>query len=139
MLAAAILNLDEGASAGRRLIAAIAFFRHCANAVGAGYFIQKECQGWLFMIADYQLHSGQLLKLFGHALGVAAGSHQEGFGVLAVSLPEQVAGLGIGRLGNRAGIQDIDIGFSHRIHQPVACLSQLAGQRLGLRLIELAA
>jgi hypothetical protein len=72
-------------------------------------------------------------------LRIAANGYQPDVAVPAMRLPEQVSCLAVSDVCHRTGIQDIDIGFLHGVHQLISGRGKLPGQGFGFRLIQLAA
>ena len=64
-------------------------------------------------IADYPGDAGQGSQLFGSALGVAAGYDEANSRVCGVKLADGFAGLGVGRRGDGAGVDDNDVGSGY--------------------------
>jgi len=61
-------------------------------------------------IADNERDAGEGGKFFGGALGVTTGHEDFGGGILRMDFADGVAGLRVGRGGDRAGVDDDELG-----------------------------
>jgi hypothetical protein len=71
-------------------------------------------------------------------LGITAGSNNQSTGVLATGQPQPLAAFAVSDMGNRAGVEDIDVRLTSRGYRLVTGVSKLSRQKLGLGLIQLA-
>ena len=102
---------------------------------GRDYSCQKLREAFLLLLGHHQV--GQSGKLPRVPLGVAAGGHHEGLGVLPADPPQEMAGLGICLPGNGAGVYDT--GPRRLPTQDIARFFQTAAQLLAFRLVQLTA
>ena len=62
------------------------------------------------IISDDVVDFWDLEELLGVSLSVAAGDEDEGMGVSAFELADEVSGFGIAFIGDGTGINDVDVG-----------------------------
>jgi hypothetical protein len=72
-------------------------------------------------------------------LGITTGRNNQSPRVLATGQPQVLAAFAVGNMGNRAGIENVDISRTIGSYDTVTGISKLPGQKLSIGLIELAA
>jgi hypothetical protein len=132
-LAAAILDLDQSASAKRRRWARFAAW------TGADYLSPDDIwQSLLILIADHESDTINLAQFLASPLGIAAGDHNNSLGVLAMGQPQKMTTLAVGDVSYGAGVKHINIRVGIRGHDLISSLEEPSRQTLALCLIQLA-
>ena len=78
---------------------------------------------------------GQLLS---RPLGVAAGGHNQSAWVFPAQPAQGLPRFAVGSAGHGAGINDHHVGLGRGVHHLIARCDEGSGQRLTIRLVELA-
>ena len=93
----------------------------------------------LLLCAHHQAHAVHPRHGLGAQLSIASRDDDEGVGVLAPSLADHVAAAAIGLLGDRAGVDDADVGTLPRPYATYALGQELSPDGGGLGEVQLAA
>jgi len=124
---ASILDLDEGTGAEAIIEVAGRIGWNVSGITQATGLLQQSQQIWFCLVAQDKVNPLNLRQLVVSSFRVATGSHYQGVGISAVRLSQSVTGFAVGNMGNRAGIQYIDISLISWGYQPITCLSKLSG------------
>jgi len=90
----------------------------------------------LFLVSNDEVNAFDLGNFFVAHLGIAADDCGDGIGVATCELPNGGAGFGVGNAGDRAGIDNGEVGFFFKGHDGVTLLDQLVADVVGFGLVE---
>ena len=123
-----------GGARGRGLHLADA--RGCRGGAEVGAHAVDEAG--LVGVRDHQAGAGAA-QLLGPALGVAAGGHHQGPGIVPEGAAHGAARVGVAGAGDRAGVDHVHVGFLGEGDDPPAAAAEPGLEGLGLVLVQLAA
>ena len=101
--------------------------------------VDEVDQAVLLRVGDHEVDSSQPGGLLGGAARVAAGEHRPDRPPGSPRSPRRLARLPGRGLGDRAGVDDVEVRLGERAHHLVAGRLEVPPQALDLRLVELAA